>query len=195
MKLDAIHKSILSRIPSLQDLVSAAAMFQIGKPSVIYPEEGGQIILHPIRGRTPRIDANKYTELTQAAMDNDDLDILADGLRSMGFELFGEADGGKIGRDVNPKLQTTVKQASGSVPKPGNKEVGGEAGMSTGGLGAVKRHKTGTPDHVEFDVEYDPANIAHDPMDALDDIDDTFVFHTHPKMADNNYFPGKMQPR
>lgn len=200
MKLDQIHRSIASRIPSLQDLISAASMFELGKKvhgipkaSVIYPEEGGYIIISPKKGSIPRIDPNKYRQLVDEAIAANDMNILISGLRNMGFEISGDING-KIG-SPDAKLKGRVEQFKSQVPKQGNKEVGGVSGMTKGGLGATKRHVTGTPDHVEVEIEYDPTAVKHSPEDALEDIDDTFVYHTHPKMANNNYFPGKTQIR
>lgn len=193
MKLDQIHNSIISRIPSIQDLISAIATFQIGKPSVIYPEIGGHIIIQPIRGKTPKVDQNKYNKLVQDAVANNDINIIVNGLRDMGFDVSGDADG-KIGRTTNPKLQSQVKQFASQVQKASGKEVGGVSVRDDKGIRATELKKIGTHDHVELEVPYTKDDLRK-PGDALEDIDDTFVYHTHPKMADNNYFPGKMQKR
>ncbi|MBD3408510.1 MAG: hypothetical protein GF411_20470 [Candidatus Lokiarchaeota archaeon] len=191
MKLDSVHKSIVSRIPSLQDLISAVAMFQIGKPSVIYPEEGGYVLIKPAHGKTPKINAETYNKLVKEALSQNNIDILVNGLRDMGFDISGEADG-KFGKG-DPKLQSQVKQFGSQVPTATGKEVGGVSTRGERGARATELKRIGTPDHVEIEVPYDPKKVK--PIEALDDIDDTFVFHTHPKMADNNYFPGKMQKR
>jgi len=193
MKLDQINK-ITSRIPSLQDLISAAATFQIGKPSVIYPEEGGHIIIQPMRGRKPQINPNKYNELVKTAVENNNMEILVNGLKQMGFDLSGEGDG-RIGHMTNPKLQSQVKQFGSKVPTSTGKEEGGISVRDDRGIRATELKRTGTKDHVELEVPYAKGNINTnkiDPQTALDDTDD-FVFHTHPKITDNNYFPGSTQ--
>lgn len=193
MKLNQISNSIVSRIPSLQDLISAIASFQIGKPSVIYPEEGGHIIIQPIKGRIPKVSPDRYHQLVQAALENNDINILVDGLRDMGFEISGEANG-KIGRTVNPKLQSQVKQFGSQVPKSGNEVGGVSTPRGERGARATELRRTGTRDHVEIEIPYTQSDIRK-PEEALEDTDNTFVYHTHPKMANNNYFPGKMQKR
>jgi hypothetical protein len=177
----------------LQDLISAIATFQIGKPSVIYPEDGGHIIIQPIKGIVPKVIPDRYNQLVQAALENNDINILVDGLRNMGFDISGEADG-KIGKGTNPKLQSQVKQFASQVQKATGKEVGGVSTRGEGGARATELRRTGTRDHVELEVPYAQGDLRK-PGEALEDTDDTFVYHTHPKMADNNYFPGKMQKR
>lgn len=186
MKLDKIHKSVVSGLPSLQDLLSAAQLFQMGKRSAIYPSEGGHITISPVPGKKPNLNAEQYSRLVQDALAENDIDILIDGLREMGFELSGRVDGQRLGRTSDPKFEAEVEKTEHQIPKPGNQEIGGVSGTSEGGLGATKLYKVGTPDHVEVEVESDP---EYEPEDALDDTDTSFVYHTHPKMANNNYFP------
>jgi len=174
MRLNQISDSIVSSIPSLQDIVSAVATFQIGRSSKIFPEEGGEVSLSPIKGQKPRVSGQKYMELVQKAIDNNDISILISGLRSMGI-------------DMNYSTTTNF-----NVPKVPGKEVGGVSTRGEGGIEATELRRTGTSDHVEIEVPYTQDEII-DPDEALDDIDDSFVFHTHPKMTDNNYFPGKSQ--
>ena len=178
MKLDSIHKSIVSRIPSLQDIISAIATFQIGKASKIFPEDNGEVALKPIRGRRPRVDAKQYEELVKAAIEANNLDIIIDGLRNMGIEM------------------TYSDTASFRPPAVSGKEVGGVGGTSRGegGKRATELKRVGTRDHVELEVPYGPEDVRK-PEEGLEDTDETFVYHTHPKMADNNYFPGRSQPR
>jgi len=177
MKLD-----LMSKIPSLQDLASAAATFQIGKPSVIYPQGGGQIILTPIDGRTPRIDARSYNELVEKTMETNDLEVLVSGLRNMGIEMSGKSDGQTVGKISDPKLQSAAQQFGSTIPRQGSKEIGGVSALTTGGKRAsdeASKRYTGTPENVEIEIEYDPD-------EALADTDKTFVYHTHPT-TNNNY--------
>jgi hypothetical protein len=188
MKLKTIYEqntlqSIMSKIPSFQDLISASSLFEYGKKSVIYPEEGGYITIEP-GAKSINLNHDKYNEIVKQAITDNSYDIIVDGLRDMGFEISGEVDGYKVGRS-NPQFQQQAKQFRSQVPTSSSNEVGGESGMTTGGLGATKRHVTGTPDHVEIPVTIDPNK-------SLEDTDDSFVYHTHPKMADNNYYPGRM---
>lgn len=189
MKLNKIHKSLISGLPSLQDLISATQLFQIGKRSVIYPASGGYLIISPVKGRQPRLDANQYQKLIQQTLGQDDIDILIDGLREMGFEISAKSDGQQYGRPSDHKFESEVARTGSQIPRPGNQEIGGISGLSSGGLGATKRYKTGTPDHVEIEVEYNPKEVKYKPKDALKDTDTSFVYHTHPKMTNNNYFP------
>jgi len=182
MKLAALHNSLVSKIPSLQDLASAAATFQIGKPSVIYPQEGGQIILTPIKGKEPRIDANKYNELVKAAVEANDLEIIVNGLRNMGIEMSGKSSGRNIGKMSDPKLQSAAQRFGSMIPRQGSSEIGGVSALTTGGKRAsdeASKRYTGTPENVEIEIEYDPE-------EALADTDKTFVYHTHPT-TNNNY--------
>jgi hypothetical protein len=187
MKLDTINSQLASFIPSLQDLASAATMFKLGKPSVIYPGAGGNVIMYPIRGREPHLNAQKYSEIVRRTMESGNIDDLIAGLKEMGFEIFGEIDGSRVGRAVDPQLQTRAKQFGSQIPRSGTKEIGGESGMTSGGFPASKKASkrfTGTPEQVEIEVE-----VPQDAREGLLKNTDDFIFHTHPKITDNNYGP------
>jgi hypothetical protein len=210
MKLKTISESIVSKIPSLQDLVSAIRLFQIGKSSVIYPSGGGYVVIRPIKGKNISVDTNKYNEIVKTAVANDNYSLVVDGLKEMGFEISGKIDQTKVGKTTDTKLEQEVERTGARIPRSGKREIGG--------LNATKLNNTqtqdyieGKPDSVEIEVEYNPEDTeengfvfhthpeepkgGYDPNEALRNTDKTGTKNTHPKMADNNYFPGKMQKR
>ena len=169
MKLDQISNSIITRIPSLQDVSSAISVFKIGKSSKIWPEEGGEVVLKPMRGQEPRVDGKKYAELAQEAIDLNDIDVVINGLKNMGIEM------------------TYSDVAKSKVPSSSGSEVAVVSGQrGEGGKRATELKRTGTHDHVEIEVPYTEDDLI-EPSEALKDIDDYYIGHTHPKLTDNNY--------
>ena len=210
MKLKIIFESIVSKIPSIQDLMSATELFQIGKNSVIYPSGGGYVIIQPIKGKNPSVNVDKYNEIVKNAITNDNYSMIIDGLKEMGFEISGKINQTKVGRTTNTKLEQEAEHVGAKIPHSGKREIGG--------LNATKLNNTQTQDYVEGDlnsvnieIEYDPENTdeensfvfhthpepegGYDPDEALEYVDKTGIKNTHPKMTNNNYFPGRMQRR
>lgn len=206
MKLDKISGSIESRIPSLQDLVSATAMWdKSNMPSAIFPSSGGHIIIEPVPGRKPNINQRKYQEIIRSTIENNDLDIIVNGLREMGFNISGKVNNKRIGK--LSQVDREVEKTGSQIPRSGSREIGGVRAVDQDVV-QTNDYVEGNPGSVEIEVPIDDDDkiIYHthpdidggkdecggyEPKDALDGTDKTNVGRKRPKLTNNNYFPGK----